>query len=136
VHALGDQFEITPGGDLPPLRLFLIGHEKAFTVQPGPFDDVAYPIEENRGYDCRGGLWSPGYFRFMLGPDTPGTLIASTESWEMIGALQPEQALQAEYLRRRRLLDTASRVHVDDALASELVLAADQFLITPAGRAE
>src|SRR5258706_4848362 len=65
VHALGDQFEITPGGDLPPLKLFLIGCDKAFTVQPGPFDDIAYPIEENRGYDSRGGLWSPGYFRFI-----------------------------------------------------------------------
>ncbi len=34
VHAIGDRFEIEPGGDLPSLRLFLYGRDKAFTVIP------------------------------------------------------------------------------------------------------
>src|SRR5436189_605837 len=49
--------------------------------------------------------------------------------------LAPEQAFEAERGRRRRLLAMA----VPDAregIAAELVLAADQFIITPAGRTE
>src|SRR5688572_31356211 len=37
VHALGDRFEMAPGGDLPPLRLFLYGEDKAFTITPESF---------------------------------------------------------------------------------------------------
>ncbi len=87
VHALGDRFEVHPGGELPPLRLFLHGHEKAFTVIPQLLSSLVYDLEQHRGYECCGDLWSPGYFRLMLTPDTPGTLVASTESWETIGAL-------------------------------------------------
>ena len=34
LYALGDRFELSPGGDLPPLRMFLYGTGKAFTVMP------------------------------------------------------------------------------------------------------
>jgi len=135
VHALGDQFEVLPGGDLPPLRLFLHGKEKAFTVIPEFFSSLVYELEQHRGYECCGDLWSPGYFRLMLTPDTPGTLIASTESWETIGALSPSELLHAEHRRRARLVEAARTVPVK-GMAAELVLAADQFIITPAGRVE
>ena len=135
VHALGDQFEVLPGGDLPPLRLFLHGKEKAFTVIPEFFSSLVYELEQHRGYECCGDLWSPGYFRLMLTPDTPGTLIASTESWETIGALSPSELLHAEHRRRARLVEAARAVPVK-GMAAELVLAADQFIITPAGRVE
>ena len=135
VHALGDQFEVLPGGDLPPLRLFLHGKEKAFTVIPEFFSSLVYELEQHRGYECFGDLWSPGYFRLMLTPDTPGTLIASTESWETIGALSPSELLHAEHRRRARLVEAARTVPVK-GMAAELVLAADQFIITPAGRVE
>ncbi len=136
LQAFGDKFELAPGEDLPPLRLFL-HHEgdKAFTVQPSTFDDVLYPLEQLRGYECCGNLWNPGYFRLRLAPEHPGTLVASTESWETIGALTPEQARDAEHQRRRRLIDAAKRVP-KHGMAAELVLAADQFIIMPAGRAE
>jgi len=135
VHALGDQFEVLPGGDLPPLRLFLHGKEKAFTVIPEFFSSLVYELEQHRGYECCGDLWSPGYFRLMLTPDTPGTFIASTESWETIGALSPSELLHAEHRRRARLVEAARTVPVK-GMAAELVLAADQFIITPAGRVE
>ena len=136
VQALGERFEIAPGDDLPPLRLFLHHEgEKAFTVQPSGFEDVVYGLEQNRGYECCGNLWTPGYFRLRLSPEHPGTLVASTESWETIGALTPTQARSAEHQRRRRLVDSAKRVP-KTGMAAELVLAADQFIITPAGRAE
>jgi predicted glycogen debranching enzyme len=135
LHALGDRFEIAPGAELPSLRLFLYGQEKAFTVMPETFTQVTYALEQNRGYECCGDLWTPGYFRLMLGPDSPGTLVASTESWETISALTPQEQPQAERSRRTRLIESAKNVP-RDAFARELVLAADQFIITPSGRVE
>jgi predicted glycogen debranching enzyme len=135
LRAYGDRFEVLPGGDLPPLRMFLHGHEKAFTVVPETFANVVYALEQNRGYDCCGDLWAPGYFRLSLGPNAPGTLVASTESWDTIDALNPEELPRAERHRRHRLLEGARRVP-PTGTAAELVLAADQFIITPAGRIE
>jgi predicted glycogen debranching enzyme len=135
VQALGDRFEVLPGGDLPPLRLFVHGEEKAFTVIPELFPSVVYDLEQHRGYESCGDLWSPGYFRLMLGRDKPGTLIASTESWETIGALTPPELRHAEHRRRTRLVESARTVPTR-GIAAELVLAADQFIITPAGRVE
>ena len=132
--ALGDRFEVAPGGGLPPLRMFLHGSDKAFTVQPEAVTDVVYQIEESRGYERSGELWSPGCFRFMLGPETPGTLVGSTEPWETVLALEPDQAAGAEHHRRRRLIEAAKEE--GSGVPAELVLAADQFIITPAGRVE
>jgi predicted glycogen debranching enzyme len=135
VHAYGDHFEVLPGGDLPPLRLFLHGDEKAFTVQPEMFANVVYALEQDRGYECCGELWAPGYFRFTLKPESYGTLVASTESWDTIGALSPSELPAAELQRRQRLIESARAV-APTGPAAELVLAADQFIVTPAGRIE
>src|SRR2546428_9496011 len=135
VHALGDRFEIVRGVVLPPLRLVLYGADKAMTVQPASFETVHYSLEHKRGYEACGDLWTPGYFRVMLSPETPGTLVASTESWETIGALEPDQARAADHQRRKRMLDAGKRVP-NNSVAAEMVLAADQFIITPAGRGE
>jgi predicted glycogen debranching enzyme len=135
VQALGDRFEIAPGGDLPPLRLSIHGANTAFTLQAQEFGPAAYALEQRRGYECSGGLWSPGYLRLTLGPGAPGTLVASTEPWDTIQAIEPEDLPYAENRRRRRLLESAKHVRAT-GLAAELVLAADQFIITPAGRIE
>jgi predicted glycogen debranching enzyme len=135
LHAYGDRFELTPGGDLPPLRMFLYGEDKAFTVMPEKFEHALYTLEQSRGYECCGDLWTPGYFRFELGPEAPGTLVASTESWDTIGALDPMELPSAEQHRRGRLIGNAQRTAAQ-GFPAELVLAADQFIITPAGRIE
>ena len=135
VQALGDHFEIAPGGDLPPLRLYLYGESKAFTITPDLLSNVTYALEQNRGYECCGDLWTPGYFRLQLSPEAPGTLVASTESWETIGALNPVELPHADRQRRKRLIESARNVP-SIGMAAELVLAADQFIITPAGRIE
>jgi len=135
LQALGDRFEIAPGADLPPLRLFLYGADKAFTVLPETYPQVVYGLEQNRGYECCGDLWAPGYFRLTLTPDSGCTLVASTESWETIGALDPQELPDAERRRRRRLVEAATQVPAT-GMAAELVLAADQFIIVPAGRIE
>jgi predicted glycogen debranching enzyme len=135
VYAFGEHFEIVPGADLPPLRLFLYGHEKAFTVIPETFSSLSYALEQHRGYECCGDLWTPGYFRLVLTRDNPGTLVASTESWDTICALNPQELPFAEERRRARLVESARGVPAS-GLAAELVLAADQFIITPDGRIE
>ncbi len=130
-----DQFEITANADLPTLRLRARGPSAAFTFDRKETQSVPYATERSRGYDWRGSLWSPGYFRSDLGVGDSITLIASTERWELVHALSPSEAYQAE-LNRRALLIAAAPVAARESLGAELTLAADQFLITPVGRVE
>ena len=133
--AVNDLCELSAGQDLPHLRLLLFGENRAFTIEGKRLREVLYRIEESRGYDSSGELWTPGYFRVDLSRSSSATLVASTESWETIQALPPNQAHKAEHDRRQRLLELAGDA-ASDEIGAELVLAADQFLITPAGRQE
>ena len=135
VTAVERRLEVSLHDPVPPLRLYLHAEKPTFTLDTREVSDIQYRVEEHRGYDHLGALWSPGYFRTELTPGHEATLVASTESWETVLALKPEEALEAERQRRRRLIDLA-----DPALrtgpARQFVLAADQFLIPPAGRVE
>jgi predicted glycogen debranching enzyme len=130
-----DQFEITGAADLPVLRLIVHGPSTAFTFDRKETSLIPYRTERDRGYEWQGSLWSPGYFRSDLGEGDRTTLVASTEEWKTIRALSPEGAFRAE-LDRRKLLLEAAPPQAQTGLAAELVLAADQFLITPVGRVE
>ncbi len=134
VSAVRRRYEVCAGAGLPGLRLALHGAREAFTLDART-SDVSYRMEKIRGYESVGSLWSPGYFRADLGRDAPVTLVASTESWEVIEALSPDAAVIAESERRRRLIERAGPA-ADDRLTAQLVLAADQFIITPAGRVD
>ena len=135
-HAVEDKYEITlQGSQLPPLRLRLCGPDASFTLKGKRIDNVLYPVEESRGYQAKGDLWSPGYFRMTLRAGERGTLIASTESLSTMMVLDPDAALVAERGRRARLQAQASPEALE-GIAAELVLAADQFIIRPAGRKE
>jgi predicted glycogen debranching enzyme len=125
----------TRAAPLPPLRMYLYGQQAAFTTEGKRLNDILYRVEESRGYEYLGALWTPGYFQVNLARDQDATLVASTESWETILALHPHDASEAERERRRRLI-RASRPEVRTGPARELVLAADQFIIEPAGRVE
>src|SRR5579862_6369293 len=129
-----DRYEIAAGAELPPLRLTLHGDGAAFTFDR-KWSTVTYRTELNRGYAPNGTLWSPGYFRLDLEPLGSATLVASTEAWDTIHALSPQDALLAETERRRALIG-AGGASGQDALGAELILAADQFLIRPVGRIE
>jgi predicted glycogen debranching enzyme len=127
-------YTVTTDGDgLPPLRLRIAGGQAKSEVDPQRINELLYRVEEARGYAYRGALWSPGCFTLELQPNTPMTFIASTEDVAIVAALPPDEALQLELERRRRLVARSAGA-ADDAVAAELVLAADQFLITPAGR--
>jgi predicted glycogen debranching enzyme len=135
VTATDDRYEISAGVDLPRLALQVHGEHAAFTLDGKQLRDVLYRVEESRGYRASGALWSPGYFRVDLERGRDAIVVASTESWDTIRALPPDEALEAEHERRTRLIDAAPEP-ARRAPAAELVLAADQFIITPAGRAE
>ncbi len=128
-----DQFEITGADGLPLLRLIMHGPSVAFTFDRKETSLIPYHTERNRGYEWQGALWSPGYFRADLVEGDRTTFVASTEEWDTIRALSPDAAYRAELDRRKRLL-VAAPPQAQRGAAAELVLAADQFLITPVGR--
>jgi predicted glycogen debranching enzyme len=127
--------EVQFGSTIPPLRLQIADTRGAFTVDAMSVQQLHYRMEHSRGYAARGDAWSPGYFRIDLSAGQSVTVVASTEGPEMMNALSPVEARAAENERRRRLLVRAGPVLADHA-AAELVIAADQFVITPAGRIE
>jgi predicted glycogen debranching enzyme len=130
-----DQFEITSRDDLPTLRLLIKGPSAAFTFDRKETTEIPYRTERSRGYEWQGSLWSPGYFRSDLGEGEETTLTASTEEWEKVRALAPEEAFRAEW-ERRQLLLSAAEPAARSGSAAEWVFAADQFLIEPVGRVE
>jgi predicted glycogen debranching enzyme len=130
-----DQFEITGATEMPVLRLIVHGPSTAFTFDRKETSLIPYRTERDRGYEWQGSLWSPGYFRSDLGEGDRTTLVASTEEWDTIRALSPERAFRTEMDRRKLLLD-ATPPQAQTGPAAELVLAADQFIITPVGRLE
>jgi predicted glycogen debranching enzyme len=125
--------ELSAGPEFPTLRMTLFGQRPAFTSEPRQLTQLLYRMEESRGYDSQGDLWSPGYFRIDLVRGVDSALVASTEAWETILALAPDDVLRAETERRARLLGAAHSI-AQSSLAGELVLAADQFIIVPTGR--
>lgn len=117
------------------LRLYLHDDRASFTHEGSEPRNISYSSEEDRGYHSSGHLWSPGFFSIELRPNQPVTLVASTEEWASILALNPVDALAAEQARRERLL-AAALPELQGTPAAELVLAADQFIIAPASRVE
>ena len=157
--ASGDRYEVNAGDVYPTLRMTLRGLRTAFTLDAVETSQIVYRLEKQRGYESTGDQWSPGFFHAELAEGEPTTLIASTERWETMLAMTGDEALNREYGRRSRLIRFAQRQDSNlrtfaslsregedagettpgptiDSFASELVLAADQFLITPAGRVE
>ncbi len=136
IRATDGRYEFTnPETTLPPLRMCIPGCCSAFTIDPRKIHQVVYRTELERGYDYEGDLWSPGAFRIDLREQEEVTLVGSTESWDIIEVLNPAEARAAERARRERLLGDAVP-EARSGIAAELVFAADQFVISPAGRAE
>jgi predicted glycogen debranching enzyme len=135
VTASSGRIEVCGPNEIPALRLAIHGGDAAFTLDSHAVNDVKYEYEAQRGYEHEGPLWSPGYFRANLAPGASVALVASVESWDVIGAVPPESSWIAERERRSRLL-VRSQPQARQGPAAELVLAADQFIITPAGRTE
>src|SRR5690606_28801699 len=68
LYATSQRFEIHGPSPFPPLRLRLYGKRMSFTIDGHREHDLAYRIEQGRGYDWLGTMWSPGFFRADLAP--------------------------------------------------------------------
>ncbi|HEY2513958.1 MAG TPA: amylo-alpha-1,6-glucosidase, partial [Polyangiaceae bacterium] len=129
----GSHFEISDGSARPPLRLRVDGPKALFLIENERTKQVHYSIEDSRGYDAAGSLYSVGFFRFRMAPGCDASLIATTETWEATEQLSPSVAFHLEEERRAQLLSSAlpaARV----GIGRPLVLAADQFVVEPVGR--
>jgi predicted glycogen debranching enzyme len=135
LRVVDEQFELSAGRELPTLRLTTYGTRTAFTIERRYLREMLFRIEESRGYESVGEMWSPGYFRFDLAPGLNATIVASTENWKTVLSMEPEDAFKAENVRRERLLASAPSC-AQDGIGGELVLAADQFVIRPIGRSD
>ncbi|HEX7045176.1 MAG TPA: amylo-alpha-1,6-glucosidase [Burkholderiales bacterium] len=128
----GNCYEIVGDRRFAVLRLLFHGDDVRFVIDGGARKEVFLRAEAERGYAAYGSLWSPGYFVLDMTPGSRAALAASAEDWSSLMALDPEEVERYEYERRRRLLALADpRLR---GAASELVLAADQFVVSPAGR--
>ncbi len=130
-----DHYELYVEPNSQVLRMLFYGPEVGFTVRGNRIESYIYRQEENHGYPSVGALWSPGYFQVDLKPDQEIIFVASSHNLETIQALSPKEAVQSENDRREFLLGNCTAKPCDEP-ASELLLAADQFIITPAGRRE
>ncbi|MHC1764206.1 MAG: amylo-alpha-1,6-glucosidase [Verrucomicrobiia bacterium] len=131
----GKRFEIVASSSLPVLRLYLRGENTTFTYASGNQREIHYRKDAERGYESRGVLWSPGSFGVDLPSGKEATLIASTEPWNVMLALSPDEALEFYHSRRARLISRADP-RAQRSPAADLVLAADQFIINPVGRVQ
>ncbi|MBA3604316.1 MAG: glycogen debranching enzyme family protein [Parachlamydiaceae bacterium] len=99
-------------------------------------DNLIYRIEEERGYDFIGNLKSIGYFSdiLSLGVDNVVSYVVSTEEFDKFSSFTPDEIVFAENERKKNLIKLATDKNPllkENAAFCELVLAADQFIITP-----
>jgi len=130
VKMVDDRCEISIDPEPPVLRIHFDGSNSAFTFDRKVIGEIVYPLEEERGYEASGKTWSPGYYRADLTVGTQASFVASIESWDAILSMTAEQALDTENRRRDSLLATAPAAALS-GFGQELVLAADQFLVSP-----
>ena len=128
-----DRFEISTTGEFPPLRLNVSAERSTFLLDSERIHGVSYGVEKSRGYDWQSDQYAPGFFSIVLSEGSTATLTASTEAWSVATALTPDEVFEFEATRRKRLLDAAAP-NLREGLGAELVLAADQFVITATGR--
>jgi len=121
LHAVGGHYEIEDAEDhgLPALRMRMTGREAKFSLDERQLAS----------------LCSPGMFHSSLVRQVPVYFVASIEEWPIIEALEPAQAFAAEHERRHRLISFAHPA-LRTGIGRDLILAADQFIIHPAGRAQ
>ena len=130
-----ERLEISAEDEDVKLRLLHLGKERNFSIETLEFDKVQYEVEHDRGYIWEGKLWSPGVYCARLAPGCDVTLVASTQAWEIMSALSPREAWDAEGDRKRRLL-LEGFPELCSEECDQLVWAADQFLFSPVGRRE
>ncbi|HBG27058.1 MAG: glycogen debranching protein [Planctomycetes bacterium GWF2_41_51] len=128
--AKSNQFEIYLNSIFPSLKITVDAEKYSFTLDNIQYE-LNYTYESQAGYDSVSSLWSPGFFCLNLNPGSSTCIIASSESWDLIRTLSSKEAIDAEHIRRTHLIENAM---IKSDFSTELVLAADQYIIIPAGR--
>ena len=95
----------------------------AYQHTPGWFNNFQYPVEQSRGLDFTEDLFNHGTFSVALKQGDTLGIIVSTEDVAGRNALE---LLSKETMRRKLLISTQP----DDEVVQQLVLAADQFIVT------
>ncbi len=131
--AVDQSYVVSAAEDFPVIWLHVSDGEHRYVADERTRSEVLFPVEQDRGYQFKGALWTPGRFEIFVERDRCATLIASAERQEIMLALTPDEVASYEHERRRRLVD-AALPQCQDETGAELVLAADQFIITPKGR--
>ncbi|HEX6099394.1 MAG TPA: amylo-alpha-1,6-glucosidase [Thermoanaerobaculia bacterium] len=131
VRAEGRRIEVRESDRFPTLRIAMAGDDATFEDDPRTVEQVIYLLERDRGYDHEGPLHSPGVIRMSLPKGRDVGIVASVEPWDVVHAMTVAEVLAADNERRNKMLAKAS---ARDDLTSQLVLAADQFLIRPTTR--
>jgi predicted glycogen debranching enzyme len=112
-------------------------------MQPGPATfmtherdemEFFYRIDYDRGDPHLESAFSPGYFAVHLEPEHPVTFVASTHEWDVL-QFDAASVFEAELRRTDTLLSRCPAIQ-NDAFASQLALAADQFIVLPGSRLE
>lgn len=132
--AVASGCEVAAAG-FPQLQMRLAGGTSTFVTDRQQRADILFRLEQERGYAAIGAQSSPGVFKVDLAPGDVMTFVASMEHAESAVQPDPARAAAAETERRNALLQRAG-LSGETGLAAELVLAADQFIVTPGGRAE
>ena len=127
----GELLRLAAAG-LPPLQMRVEG-SFAFIENPRRYEQIGYAVEEARGYEFHGSLWSPGTLALAVAPGSSVALIASSEDPSVMQSMSAEEALGVEVERKRRLIESAPP-EAHSGAAAQLVIAADQFIIRPVGR--
>jgi predicted glycogen debranching enzyme len=110
---------ITPYPEMP--TLYLTHNATGVETSGFWYRDFEYAIERERGFDYREDLFQPFSLKFDLSADA--VVIASTDARQIADA----GALEVDEVDRRSELVRASGV--SDDFRSQLVLAADQFIV-------
>lgn len=111
---------LSPREDLP--DLFFRHNARKIEKTGYWYKNFEYEIERSRGFDFLEDLFQPFSMEFDL--DTNAEVVVSTESENKIAIADLESD---ERLRRERLVEIAA---TDDDLTKQLVLAADQFIVS------
>ena len=133
VRAAGQGVEVKGRTELPPLRL-LARAARPVGLEGAPRKlELIYRTERDRGYDWHGTLRTIGAFTLDLAVGEEASFTASTEDWATLTEVGAAEATRLDDERRHRLIAQAAPA-LRQGMAAELLLAADQFVISPRAR--
>ncbi len=122
-----------PYSDVP--KIFL-HHNGVYAHRPDWYRRFEYPVERERGLDFREDLFSPGELAFTLTDDGAQAVMVFALDGEVPdpNALAADERARRETVLAKSSTDAMEADAQTDPLVSRLRAAADQFLVTRAGR--